>query len=83
MFLIVVSRISPMTLFLPAVTSADAGHDAWIAVLLATAAGAVISQIPAVLAARFPKMSLGAYAKQICGRLLGLLVAVIGAAFFF
>lgn len=76
--LLVVSLILPTaTLFLPAISSAQANEDAWISPLIATALGIGLSLLYANLSTRYPGQTLIQFAPRALGRLLGGLVGLL------
>ncbi|WP_031515723.1 GerAB/ArcD/ProY family transporter [Desulfofalx alkaliphila] len=65
-------------LFAPAVTSATAGRDGWISLLVvATLYAMVVSLVSVALARRFPKQTLVEYAPLILGNFLGKVLALL------
>ncbi len=83
LFIVFLSRISVVTIFLPVVTSARALQDAWIAALLATVVGAVAVSLSVFLARRFPDEGYGSYVQRIMGAPVGKVLALVLASLYF
>lgn len=76
--LLVVNTVLPTAvLFLPALTTAQAGADAWLSILVALAGGMFITWIAITLAARFPGRSLIQFLPLVLGRWPGALVGLV------
>lgn len=71
MFMIFLSRVSAMVVFLPVVTVGDARQDAWIAALVATVAGLLVVGLFLVLSQRFPQYTFGEICRRVLGRFAG------------
>lgn len=83
LFIVLLSRVSVITIFLPVVTSARALQDAWIAAALATVVGALAVSLSVFLARRFPTQGYGSYVQRILGAPIGKTLALILAVFYF
>lgn len=82
-FTIALARISALLVLLPVVQSGDARQDAWIAVILATAASVVIVYLGTYLASRYPEKSLGHFASDLLGKPMGTIVTCLLALSFY
>ncbi|MEW8958123.1 Spore germination protein YndE [Moorella humiferrea] len=70
-------------LFLPSLLALRARHDAWLAVIGATLAAAVVALIVYLLALRFPHYTLFQYCELILGPVAGKMVAMVFVLAFF
>ncbi len=83
LFIVILIRISITVALLPEVTTVAVYQDVWLSGLLATALGLVIGILHTSLAMRFPGQSIGTFAHQSLGRILGGLVAMLFGMFFY
>ena len=83
MLIVALSRLSVIFVFMPVVTGADALQDAWLAVILATAAGALMGAATAHLATRFPDDTFGTFARDVLGTIPGVAAATAVGLFFY
>ncbi len=83
MLIVALSRLSVIFVFMPVVTGADALQDAWLAVILATAAGALFGAAAAHLATRFPDDTFGTFARDVLGTIPGVVAATALGLFFY
>jgi spore germination protein KB len=82
MLVVALSRFTVMVVFLPVVTTGEAGRDAWLAAIIAVVGGMAVGALAAVLAARFPGQSIGGLARSAAG-IPGLVLATIYGSYFF
>ncbi len=81
-FLMLVLMIATIDVFLPAYVAQEAKRDAWISVILGTAAATVIIYIFLLLGLRYPEKTLLQYACDILGKPLGKAVGLVYIYFF-
>lgn len=75
-FMIAISRISVIVVFLPVVTLTDVLQDAWISAGLATAAAMLLGGFVSLLVPRFPGRSFSGSARETLGNVLGALAGL-------
>ncbi|MFO8060771.1 MAG: GerAB/ArcD/ProY family transporter [Bacillota bacterium] len=83
MVIIALSRLSVIFVFMPVMTAANALQDAWIAVIVATAVGALLGALAAQLARRFPDDTYGTLARAVWGKIPGAAATVILGLLFY
>lgn len=81
-YLLMILVISTADIFLPAIIARQAGRDAWISVLIATALSIVFGLIWLPLASRFPDETFPDYLPKILGQPLGGLLGLLYVLFF-
>lgn len=81
--LIIITIISTAYMYLPAITMAKVGHDAWLSVLLAIATGLIVFNIYLKLASKFPGQNLIEISLTLLGKPLGKLIGLLYVSFFF
>ena len=82
-FIIALSRIPAIAVFMPVITSANALQDAWFSVILAITGGIFTGALAALVAMRFPYQSLGSLAKISLGKVFGVAAALIFGLYFY
>ncbi|OAT81275.1 GerAB/ArcD/ProY family transporter [Desulfotomaculum copahuensis] len=82
-FLIITTVISTADIYQPALVARAAGRDAWIAVIMATAAGIGIWFLCAALARRFPRETVIQYSRRVLGPWAGGAAGLAFIIFFF
>lgn len=80
--LMVLTILATAILFLPSIATVQAGQDAWISALIATANGIIISLLVVTLMRRFPEQTIIQYSEDILGKFLGKIVG-LGYFWFF
>jgi len=80
--LLVITIFATVILFLPGISASYAGQDAWISLLLAAAAAAVIALTAVSLGRRFPEKNLFEYLEIMLGKIPGKLVGVLYLCWF-
>lgn len=80
--LLVLSHLETTTSILPSLTTALAGRDSWLAVVLAILAALPLGILAAWLGKRFPRKTLVQYSHSLLGKPLGFLAALLYLWFF-
>ncbi|MDI6710536.1 MAG: endospore germination permease [Bacillota bacterium] len=81
--LLISTVLATAVLFVPAVTAAAAGRDAWLALLPAALLGGGIGWLAARLALRFPGETVIRFAPRLLGRIPGKVVGFLFVFYFF
>lgn len=82
-FTLALARIGALLVLLPVVQSGNAMQDAWISVIVATAAAILVTWLGSYLAMKHPEKSLGRFANDLLGRLGGTIATGILALSFY
>ncbi|WP_031513130.1 GerAB/ArcD/ProY family transporter [Desulfofalx alkaliphila] len=77
MFIIIVVILSTADVFLPTVVAMEAGRDAWIAVIIATALALAVALIALALGLRFPNQTLVQIFHTVFGKYAGWILAFV------
>lgn len=80
--LLVLSHLETTTSILPSLTTALAGRDSWLAVILAILAVLPLGLLVAWLGKRFPRQTLIQYSNSLLGKVLGSLAGLVYIWFF-
>lgn len=82
-FTLALARIGALLVLLPVVQSGNAMQDAWISVIVATAAAILVTWLGSYLAMKHPEKSLGHFANDLLGRVGGTIATAILALSFY
>ncbi|NMB41431.1 MAG: endospore germination permease [Firmicutes bacterium] len=80
--LLVLSHLETTTSVLPSLTTAFAGRDSWLAIILAIIAVLPLGFLAAWLGTRFPRQTIVQYSSSLLGRPLGFLLSSLYIWFF-
>lgn len=83
MLIVILVRYAALLVSLPIVQAGDARQDAWISVIISTAASVLITVVYAKLAMKFPEESFGQFANRVLGRPLGTASTLLVALSFY
>ena len=75
--LLIMFLIGSSTVVLPTILTGIAKQDAWLSTVIGIGFGVLFSLIYAILAARYPNLSLAEYSEKILGKWLGKTVSVL------
>lgn len=80
--LLVIGVLPTSLMALPALTTEEAGTDAWISVIIAALIGFVVILVAVTLGKRFPSKTIIEYSEDIAGKFVGKIVGFIFSWFF-